>query len=375
MYLLLVTLASYAIQTYQASTSLAGLVASIFIIGVLIGRLFAGNQIERFGSKKILMIGISIYVVLSFFYFVNIGIYFLIAVRVLQGIGLGLATTATGTIVAQVIPPKRSGEGIGYFSMSAVLATAIGPLIGVSLIATFDYVSIFIFSTIVGFISFLLSFFIQPPIITVDEEIETSRSKGFKLTNFFEIRALPISITVLVVAFAYSSILSFITTYTSEINLTKAGGYYFLVYAIIVLLSRPFTGKLMDIKGANSVAYPGIILFAMGLVIISQAQSSFTFLLAAVVIGLGYGNFQSCSQAVAVKVTPLHRMGLANSTYFIFLDLALGLGPLILGLFIPMLGYRGMYFMLAGVVMLSIFVYYFMHGRKDKELLQEKQSI
>lgn len=370
MYLLVVTMASYVMNTYNASTSLAGIVASIFIIGVLFGRLFSGNRIEQFGSKNLLIIGIFIYVVLSFFYYLNLNIYLLLVIRFIQGIGIGLATTATGTIVGQIIPPSRNGEGIGYFSMSNILATAIGPLIGVSLINAFNYESIFIFSTTVGIISLLLAFLIQAPTIEVDEEQETTSPKGFKLSNFFEINAIPISISVIFVALAYSGILSFITTYASEINLTQAGGYYFLVYAITVLLSRPFTGRLMDSRGANSVVYPSIVLFAIGLVIISQAHSSFTFLLGAAVIGLGYGNFQSSTQAVAIKVTPLHRMGLANSTYFILLDSALGLGPLILGVLIPVIGFRGMYLLLAGVALLSLIVYYFLHGRKDRELMQ-----
>src|SRR5699024_3288552 len=101
-------------QEYGASTSMSGLVASIFIIGVLFGRLYAGKQIENVGAKKMLLIGIVIFVIMSFFYYWEAGIYALIAVRIIQGIGIGLATTATGTIVSQVIPPSRNGEGISY---------------------------------------------------------------------------------------------------------------------------------------------------------------------------------------------------------------------------------------------------------------------
>src|SRR5699024_5126401 len=125
---------------------------------------------------------------------------------------------------------------------------------------------------------------------------------------------------------------------SEEIGLVEAGGMFFLVYAVVILVTRPFTGKLMDVKGANSIAYPGIIIAAIGMFILSQATTSFVLLLAAVLIGLGYGNYQSCTQAVAIKVTPIERMGLANSTYFISLDFALGMGPLILGLIEPITG-------------------------------------
>ncbi|SES31053.1 MFS transporter [Psychrobacillus sp. OK032] len=365
MYLLLVTMATYSIETYNASTSTAGLVASIFIIGSLIGRLFGGKQIEKIGSKKMLVTGIIIFTVVTLLYFIPTNIYALIGIRLLHGIGVGLATTASGTIVSQVIPSSRKGEGISYFSLSVVLSTAIGPLIGIALIGYAGFSSIFVFSLIMGILSLIIAIPVKAPQI---KHVATSESKGFKLSNYFESTAVPVSIAMFVMAFAYSGILSFITSYAAEINLVKAGSFYFFVYAIIILISRPFTGKLLDRRGGNSVAYPGLVLFAIGMLLLSQTQTTFIFLLAAGLIGLGYGNFQSTTQTLAIKVTPPHRMGLANSTYFIFLDLGLGLGPFILGYLVPVFGFRGLYLSLVVLIVIGIFIYYMLHGRKDKEI-------
>lgn len=366
MYLLLVTMATYATERYEASISTAGLVASIFILGALIGRLYAGKQMEKIGSRKMLLMGIIFIIIVTSFYFIAMSIQGLIIIRFLHGIGLGLATTATGTIVGQVIPSKRRGEGISYFSLSVVLSTAIGPLIGIVLIDYIGYLSIFVFSLVMGIVSLLIALPVKAPKI---ENMTSSENKGFRFSNFFEVSALPISIVMFVAAFAYSGILSFITTYTKEIGLVQAGGFYFFVYAIAMLISRPFTGKLLDIKGGNSVAYPGLVLFAIGMLALSQAHSSTVLLLAAAIIGLGYGNLQSCTQALAIKVTPSHRIGLANSTYFIFLDLGLGLGPFILGYLVPVFGYRGLYLSLVPLILIAIPIYYVLHGKKDKELL------
>src|SRR5699024_11459971 len=101
-----------------------------------------------------------IFLILGIFYFFNINIYLLLIVRVVQGIGVGLATTATGTIVSQIIPPSRTGEGIGYFSSSVVLAQAIGPLIGILLIQYFSYTYVFIFSLIIEIVCLFFSFII-----------------------------------------------------------------------------------------------------------------------------------------------------------------------------------------------------------------------
>lgn len=367
MYLLLVTMAGYAMETYGSSASMGGFVASVFIIGALLGRLYAGKKITQIGAKRILLIGIFIFVIMSFMYFVEIGVYGFIAVRIIQGIGLGFATTATGTIVSQVIPPSRNGEGISYFSISIVLSAAIGPLIGIELVQTFGYTSIFIFSSIVGLFSLVLALPLKVPTIEANKSSETAKSSIF--SGLFEKKAIPISIVLLITALGYAGILSFITSYAKEIGLAEVGGLFFLVYAVVVLLTRPFTGKLMDVKGANIISYPGLVLFAAGMLMLALANSSVTFLLAAVLIGLGYGNFQSCTQAIAIKVTPIERMGLANSTYFIFLDFALGIGPLLLGFIEPVFGYRGMYGILVVVILVGLVAYHILHGRKDTELL------
>lgn len=366
-YLLLVTMAMYAAEEYNASVGMAGLVSSAFIIGSLIGRLFGGKHITAMGGKKMLMIGSVLIVILTASYLIPMGIYPLIVLRILHGAAMGYAMTATGTIIAQIIPPSRNGEGIGYFSMSVVLATAVGPLIGVSLIAAYGFTSIFLFSFVMAIISLVIGLTVKAP---PGQPSKSTDSGKFKIMDFFEKRAMPISAVMFVMAFAYSGILSYVTAYAESISLIQAGSLYFTVYGITVLLSRPITGPLLDRKGANIVMYPAIIMFAIGLAVISQATLTMAFLIAAALIGFGYGNIQSVTQALAIKVTPPERLGLANTTYFIALDLGLGFGPFLLGYIVPSLGYRGMYMTLAFVVLAGIIVYYFLHGRRDKEITE-----
>lgn len=130
-FLLLVTIASYAVDKFHASTNIAGLVAGIFIIGALIGRLGTGRIIEDIGSKRILIVSTLFFVITSVLYFAAINLFLLIIIRFLHGIVFGVASTATGTIVAQIIPHGRRGEGIGYYSIGAILAVALGPFVGV----------------------------------------------------------------------------------------------------------------------------------------------------------------------------------------------------------------------------------------------------
>ncbi|MCF7624761.1 MULTISPECIES: MFS transporter [Bacillaceae] len=372
-YLLMVTLAIYAVNELDASTSEAGLISGIFIIGTLIGRLFIGRFIDSIGRKKTLFIGLIFFTLTTLLYFVDLGIGFLLVNRLIHGMAMGMASTATGTIVAQIIPPTQKGEGIGYYSMSATLATAIGPFIGLFMAQHTSFQIIFSFCLALGVISLITAFFLYVPALKVTAKV--TESKGFKLSNFIEPKALPISIITLLLAFCYSSVLSFISFYAIEINLVNTASFFFVVYAVAVLLSRPFSGPLMDRKGSNFIMYPAFIIFGVGLLLLSMTTNSFTLLAAGFLIGLGFGNMQSSSQAIAVKLTPPHRMGMATSTFFIMLDAGLGFGPYILGFIIPVTGYSTLYVILGVVVILTSVLYYFLHGKKERTARTNLASI
>lgn len=372
-YLLMVTLAIYAVNELDASTSEAGLISGIFIIGTLIGRLFIGRFIDSIGRKKTLFIGLIFFTLTTILYFVDLGIGFLLVNRLIHGMAMGMASTATGTIVAQIIPPTRKGEGIGYYSMSATLATAIGPFIGLFMAQHTSFQIIFSFCLALGVISLITAFFLYVPALKVTAKV--TESKGFKLSNFIEPKALPISIITLLLAFCYSSVLSFISFYAIEIDLVNTASFFFVVYAAAVLISRPFSGPLMDRKGSNFIMYPAFIIFGVGLLLLSMTTNSFTLLAAGFLIGLGFGNMQSSSQAIAVKLTPPHRMGMATSTFFIMLDAGLGFGPYILGFIIPITGYSTLYVILGVLVILTSVLYHFLHGKKERKARTNLASI
>ena len=362
-FLLMTTLAVYAIQQFSASESMAGLAASIFVIGAVFSRLFTGRYIETIGRKKVLFTGLLLFLAATLLYFTITNMYLLLLVRFIHGAAFGISTTALATIVMDIIPTERRGEGTSYFSLNITLATSIGPFLGLYLSQHADFSMIFIVCTLLSMISLIISLFLKIPRSAMTDDQRNSL-KGFKLSSFFEKKAVPISLMITIMGFAYSGVLSFITAYATEINLIEAASFFFLVYSIVLLISRPFTGKLLDKKGDNFVIYPAIISLAIGLLILSQSYNSFTLLLASVFIALGFGTMQSCFQAIAIKESPQHRVGLATSTFLICMDLGVGIGPFLLGSIIPMFGFRGLYLTLAIVVFLSILLYFSLHGKK-----------
>lgn len=131
-YLLMAVIAIYAMDNLQASPSEAGLASGIFIVAALFSRVLTGSFIERVGRKKMLYIGLTVFLLATFLYFGITSLPFLFLIRFLHGMGFGIASTATGTIVASIIPQGRRGEGIGYYALSNTLASAVGPFRHVS---------------------------------------------------------------------------------------------------------------------------------------------------------------------------------------------------------------------------------------------------
>jgi MFS family permease len=109
--------------------------------------------------------------------------------------------------------------------------------------------------------------------------------------------------------------------------------------------------------------YPMLLIFAAGLFVLSQRRrGGLVLLLAAVLIGLGIGSVQACSQTIALKASPHHRKGMANSTFFLFVDLGVGVGPYLFGLFIPVTGYRGLYAVVGVFSLTCLLLYHLVHG-------------
>lgn len=368
-YLLVIVIVGYSVAELGATTAQAGLVSGLFIVGTLFGRLIIGKLLNSLGLKITLVAGLTGFLLFSGLYLIPAKLEILLGIRLMHGFMMGVASTVLGTVIAQTIPATRRGEGIGYFSMSSTLGTAIGPFLGIWLMSNFNYQVIFVFTSVVALSCLICSLFIQPPQIKITNPVNhIENQSSSRLAQYIEPKALPISMIVLIVATCYSGVLSFIHFYAKEINLVETASFFFLMYAIAILLSRPFTGPLMDRKGENIIIYPAIVIMALGILLLSQAHNATMLLASAALLGFGFGNLQSVCQTIAVKSTSLQRMGLATSTFFIALDAGLGFGPYFLGMLLDQIGYRQLYLYSAVLTISCLIWYYLLHGRKAGEI-------
>ena len=164
----------------------------------------------------------------------------------------------------------------------------------------------------------------------------------------------------------YAGIISFVTTYAHVRGLDEVVSFFFVVYAIVILISRPPIGRRVDRRGENSTIYYCLILFVFGFVLLAFASNGVILLLSAALLGVDIGATQSIVQAVIARDTPSSEQGKANSTFFMSMDLGSGLGPVAIGAIIPLIDYSGSYLLLAAVGLVAIADYHFSHGRHHR---------
>ncbi len=378
-FMLMVTMTSYTMDVYAAPEVVAAFCASIFIVGALVSRVITGALMVRFGRKRILLIGAVCDVLFTALYLVGSALPVLFALRFLHGFFYGMCSTAVGTIVTAIVPSSRKGEGVGYYMLSVTLGSALGPSLGIAIANNFSFSLLLVLDTFIAVLALISAVILKVPEVdksAVDEtniadtaantddaaqSVAANKPTPAKRTSWinriFEVSALPISIVAGLIFFGYSALLTFLDPYAAELDLIQAASFFFVVYAIIMFVTRPFTGRSFDNRGANSVMIPAFISFAVGMVLLGLTQNAWMLLISPLFLGFGVGTIQSSGLAIAVLKLPDERLSLANSTFYMMLDAGVGIGPLLLGAVVPLIGYPALYFGMALVGLLAMVVY------------------
>ncbi|MBP1931390.1 MFS transporter [Ammoniphilus resinae] len=369
-YSLVATLPIFVIDILKEGKEQIGPVMTSFLLAAVLSRPLAGRWLDQFGRKKILIASLALLLASTVGYLAVKGFFILLALRFLHGLGFGVATTATGSVAADLIPAKRKGEGIGYYALSMNTAMVFGPFLGLTLVQTFSFSVYLVVISIFSIVSFLVGSMVKTPIIAESKK----EKKSLHWKTFIEPNAVPISLVSLLLSFAYSGLLTFIPVYALELDLSSYAGMFYLVYAVMMLVTRPFTGRMFDRFGEHVLVYPCIILYAIGLIALSQATTPFWFLFSGAIIGLGFGTLFPCVQTIAIMATPPARSGLATGTFFLFYDIGIGVGASILGTIASVTNYQEMYLISAVLVAVTALVYYAVYHRSaSRKKVEELQ--
>ncbi|MGH7277386.1 MAG: MFS transporter [Candidatus Rokuibacteriota bacterium] len=155
-YLLLSALPLYASERGVRDRGI-GLIIGCFAFASMLVKPWAGWATDRFGRRPLLLAGAAIFAAASIGYAWSATAVALLAVRLVHGCGMGLFPTAASAVVADIAPPERRGELLGFYGAAANVAMALGPMAGIAIAAHAGFTTLFAVSAAAALVALALS--------------------------------------------------------------------------------------------------------------------------------------------------------------------------------------------------------------------------
>lgn len=368
-YFLIPTLPVFIVDVLDAGPGKVGYILAVYTLSALIIRPLTGYALDSFGRKWIYLLAFFTFAAMLGLYTLAYTFVWLMALRFMHGFTWGAATTSSSTIVVDVVPASRRGEGIGIYGLSFTLAMAIGPVIALNIMGQGNYDRMFLSSMAIAFAGFLLVMLVKFP------NYEKPPGKaGFTLSQVIELRTLPMALIQLLFGLTYGGLMSFITLYAKAYEVGQAG-VFFTVFAIGIAASRLVSGKIFDRKGPKALMMTGLLSGAGGFLLLGLANNFTGFMLAAILVGICMGVVMPTLQTMTNNVVEPQRRGAANATFITAFDIGIGGGSMLLGLLAEFTSLKSMYLVSAGILILSVSLFFmFVLAFYNKNRIIEKQA-
>ena len=328
--LLLATMPLYVLQMGGRETEV-GLIMGVVAVTALAVRPLSGWTVETLGRKKTMLAGPAAFAVGSAAYAFAGSIPALLALRTLHGLGIGTFNTGAPTLVSDQAPVSRRGEALGYFGISQTVSQAVGPAIGLFFMEAWGFRWLFGISAGMALISLVLC------VLLKDHHVP-GPSRRLAWNMFLSVKALPPMILVLGASFATGSFISFVPLYGRSQGISNPG-FFFMIYAAVMLLSRPICGRVSDRVGRMAVVGPGMVLISIGFVLLALSGRWWSLGLSAAILGAGVGAAIPALMALMIDVVGPAERGGAMSTFGIGMDVGIGIGSVAQGMVIEAYGF------------------------------------
>src|SRR6202142_3721551 len=143
-------------RVFGASLADAQWVISIYVLALGVTTPVSGYLADRFGIKRVYLLGLAIFVVGSFLCGIAPSLGLLIAARALQGFGGGIAQPLGPAQLYRAFPGKEQGAAFGILGIALVVAPALGPILGGWLVDLNLWRAIFFINVPIGILGVIL---------------------------------------------------------------------------------------------------------------------------------------------------------------------------------------------------------------------------
>jgi predicted MFS family arabinose efflux permease len=346
---------------------LAGLGSNEREIGVLIGiygasslvsRLFVGGVLVKNSEKRVMMVGGALFAGTFLACIAAHPFWPFFVVRFFQGIAFACLDTAALAFIVDIIPPAYRGRAIGYFLLAPNLALALAPSLGMLIINHYSFTFLFLTCTVLSLCAFIFSYKIRGA-----ETVKPEMCASPHNTLFLERRIIVPAVCTFLQNFVWGALIAFLPLYAIRCGITNPG-YFFSAIAIMLIAGRALGGRILDTQNKEKIILTFVFTSTIAMVILSFSTTLSLIILVGLLWGTGSAFFYPASMAYSLDYADSSG-GAAIGTLRALADLGLALGPVIMGLIIPLAGYRAMFLCLALVCVINL-VYFQFYVRKRR---------
>ena len=331
-WLLIPVLPFYLSEIFNAGNSTIGIILSCYTVAALCIRPFSGYFLDSFARKPLYLLAYFIFMTMFAGYIIACSLVLFILFRIIHGVSFGMVTVGGNTVVIDIMPSSRRGEGLGYYGLSNNIAMAVGPMSGLFLHdAGMSYTTIFccsLGSCIAGFIcASLVKTPYKPPV----------KREPISLDRFILLKGIPAGISLLLLSIPYGMTTNYVAMYAKEIGINATTGFFFTFMAVGMAISRIFSGKIVDKGKITQVISAGLYIVVFSFFLLSACvyiinwnsmACSIIFFAVALLLGVGFGIMFPAYNTLFVNLAPNNQRGTATSTYLTSWDVGIGIGML-----------------------------------------------
>ncbi len=366
------------VEHLGGSATTVGFILIIFMVATSVSRIVGGSLADNVGRRVVLFGGMAIFAAATgaYTFFPFIAAVFIL--RALQGIGFGIANNTSMAAATDVIPSHRMGEGIGYYGLCTSLSSAIGPAIGLALIADGNFNKVFLFAALMLAAGMFVLFFNNYERISMQEQLrhykETSTqhqaqaqvsSMSFQ-ERYIEPKALPAAVIQLIFCFAMGYISNFLTLYALQVGITKAG-LFFTLSAVAMMISRLTVSRIADRVSGSVIMIPSAILGIIAFLIMPFCtQNEWIFLLSGLLYGFSTGCILPLLNTEALRPVAANRRGVASANYMLGVDFGICFGGFVWGVCIDLFGHASAIYGSALCIGLAAVLYIVLFRKKAR---------
>ncbi|MFC6181167.1 MFS transporter [Lactiplantibacillus daowaiensis] len=338
-----------------ASSILAGVVAGLMNLTSLLLRPLAGNLTDRVSKYHLTLVGGSLILLASLGYSATTNIGLIMVCRVLNGLGYTLCSVCMATWMASLLPADRIGSGMGIYGLANALGMAVGPAVSVYLYQHYSYQSVFWLAAAFSLLMLIVIQFVGNRGVP-SATYQATKSASAKL-RLVQPKVIPIAIILMLFSLPYFATQTYIVSYIAHRHFAVPAGVFFPVYAIILLVMRLVLRDAFDHVPFRKFIWLCLGFNLLGLIGLTDLSNWFMLIVGAFGLAAGYGLMFSICQAKALMLVPEADHGLANSTFYIGVDLGMSLGPMLAGVITTVLPWAWFYPVMMVTLPLIIVVY------------------